>query len=156
MMDGIEFANNVSRWCHDRNLVEGSSPDRQCKKLLEELTELYAGTMDRDLVEIKDGIGDCEVVLRVIETQIGLPYVEPNYSPVIGHIHGSRSRIYVHQEINEARLTLWIIAKDYGLTIGECRAHAWNEIKDRKGRMVNGIFVKEADLVMAGAFPETD
>lgn len=30
-----------------------------------------------------------------------------------------------------------------GLTMEMCLEHAYNEIKDRKGTMVNGIFVKE-------------
>jgi len=29
------------------------------------------------------------------------------------------------------------------LEIEECVVHAWHQIKDRKGRMVDGIFVKE-------------
>lgn len=160
-MDGIEFAEKVSQWCHDRNLVEGSSPARQCKKLLEEATELYVATLDNDLIEIKDGIGDCEVVLRAIETQLGIAYTEPTYSPIVGsrasvavlisdisrvmgRIGSKLSPMFVGSAIAEARLTLWQVAKDHGLTIGECRDHAWNEIKDRKGRMVDGLFVKEA------------
>jgi hypothetical protein len=27
----------------------------------------------------------------------------------------------------------------------ECLDQAWNDIKDRKGRMVDGIFIKEGD-----------
>ena len=32
------------------------------------------------------------------------------------------------------------------ITMNECLTVAYNDIKDRKGRMVEGIFVKEADL----------
>lgn len=36
-------------------------------------------------------------------------------------------------------------AKMQGVDFGECCAQAWNEIKDRKGRMVpGGAFVKES------------
>lgn len=28
----------------------------------------------------------------------------------------------------------------------ECLEHAYNEIKDRKGKTVNGVYVKDADL----------
>jgi hypothetical protein len=31
-------------------------------------------------------------------------------------------------------------------TIEECIAAAWEEIKDRKGRMVDGLFIKQEDL----------
>jgi len=32
------------------------------------------------------------------------------------------------------------------LDIKECLEVAWDDIKDRKGKMVDGIFVKESDL----------
>ena len=38
------------------------------------------------------------------------------------------------------------IAERNGLTIEDCLEQAWNDIKDRKGKMVDGIFVKEGDL----------
>ena len=32
------------------------------------------------------------------------------------------------------------------VSLEECLAKAWEDIKDRKGRMIDGIFVKETDL----------
>lgn len=32
-----------------------------------------------------------------------------------------------------------------GLTLEACLAKAWDDIKDRRGRMVDGVFIKEAD-----------
>jgi NTP pyrophosphatase (non-canonical NTP hydrolase) len=48
--------------------------------------------------------------------------------------------------IGDAVVVLTILAKQCGLNIEDCIDIAWNEIKDRKGRMVDGIFIKEADL----------
>lgn len=48
--------------------------------------------------------------------------------------------------IGDAVVVLTILAAQHDLSIEECVAAAYNEIKDRKGRMVNGVFVKEADL----------
>ena len=39
-----------------------------------------------------------------------------------------------------------ILAAQHGVTIEDCIEIAWNEIKDRKGRMVGGTFLKESDL----------
>lgn len=39
------------------------------------------------------------------------------------------------------------IATHYGFTLTECVESAYNEIADRKGRVINGTFVKESDLV---------
>ena len=38
------------------------------------------------------------------------------------------------------------IAERNGLSLATCMEKAWNDIKDRKGRMIDGIFVKEQDL----------
>jgi NTP pyrophosphatase (non-canonical NTP hydrolase) len=48
--------------------------------------------------------------------------------------------------IGDAVVVLTILAKQCGLNIEDCIELAWNEIKDRKGRMVDGIFIKEQDL----------
>jgi len=95
------FIDNVVRWHHDRNLIEGSTDKDQTLKLLQELGELSDSVCKgRD---IKDDIGDMLVVMLNITTR-------------------------------------------NGVTLSECLARAWDDIKDRKGKMVDGIFVKEADL----------
>jgi hypothetical protein len=38
------------------------------------------------------------------------------------------------------------IAERNHLTIEQCLEKAWDDIKDRKGKMVDGVFVKESDL----------
>jgi hypothetical protein len=45
--------------------------------------------------------------------------------------------------IGDAFVVLTILAAQKNLEIEECVVHAWHQIKDRKGRMVDGIFVKE-------------
>lgn len=49
-------------------------------------------------------------------------------------------------DIGDMLVVLALIANYIGTTPEECYAIAYGEIKDRKGRMVNGTFVKEADL----------
>lgn len=46
--------------------------------------------------------------------------------------------------IGDCVVVLTILADQYGTTIERCIEHAWNEIKDRKGRIVNGTWVKES------------
>jgi hypothetical protein len=38
------------------------------------------------------------------------------------------------------------IAERNNVTLTECCEIAYNDIKDRKGQMIDGVFVKEADL----------
>lgn len=48
--------------------------------------------------------------------------------------------------IGDAYVVLVILSMQLGLDIDECIEAAYNEIKDRKGKLVNGVFVKEEDL----------
>lgn len=48
--------------------------------------------------------------------------------------------------IGDTVVTLICISQQLGLDFIDCLETAYNEIKDRKGRMVNGVFVKEQDL----------
>lgn len=52
--------------------------------------------------------------------------------------------------IGDALVVLAQIARLRHLTWDECLAQAWNDIKDRKGQMCCGIFVKEGDLDLPG------
>ena len=45
--------------------------------------------------------------------------------------------------IGDIQVVLAVMCAQLGLSIDECREAAWNEIKDRKGKMVDGVFVKE-------------
>ena len=48
--------------------------------------------------------------------------------------------------IGDVIVTLIILAQQQGLTIEECLAFAYDEIKNRTGKMVDGVFVKSEDL----------
>ncbi len=52
----------------------------------------------------------------------------------------------VIDDIGDIIVVLINIMEREGLTMSECLIHAYDEIKDRKGKMVNGSFVKEGDL----------
>lgn len=52
----------------------------------------------------------------------------------------------IKDAIGDMMVVLTIMAEQLGMTVDECYAHAYNEIKDRKGKMVDGVFVKESDL----------
>lgn len=47
--------------------------------------------------------------------------------------------------IGDVLVTLIIVAEQLGLTLTECLAVAYMEIRERKGQMMNGVFVKDAD-----------
>lgn len=47
--------------------------------------------------------------------------------------------------IGDIQVVLAVMCAQLGLDIDACREVAWNEIKDRKGKMVDGVFVKEGN-----------
>lgn len=49
-------------------------------------------------------------------------------------------------DIGDMMVVLINIATRNNISIEECLEVAYNDIKDRKGRMIDGVFVKEADL----------
>lgn len=94
------WADRVTQWAIDRNIIGGTTPKDQFGKLEEEVEELRDAIYSDNIREIVDAIGDCSVVLTIIAAQ-------------------------------------------YGLAFEQCQEAAWEQIKDRKGRIVNGVFVKE-------------
>lgn len=52
--------------------------------------------------------------------------------------------------IGDAMVVLIIMAKMAGYTAEYCLGEAYNEIKDRKGKMQDGVFVKEQDFEKYG------
>ena len=92
----------IREWAHARNLIKGSTPDKQFIKLMEEAGEVAAALARDNQEELIDGLGDMFVVMTILAAQ-------------------------------------------RGVSIEQCITRAYEEIKDRKGRMVDGIFVKESD-----------
>ena len=49
-------------------------------------------------------------------------------------------------DIGDIMVVLINIIVRNNLSVTECLNHAYNDIKDRKGQMIDGIFVKEEDM----------
>lgn len=164
-----ELAALVVGWAKDRNLLEGSTLKDQYLKLMEEYSEFEAATSD----DLQDAIGDMAVVL-IIMTALALPNFRHGIGSFVqemnrlrkkavydGH-HNHYGLAYLlgtlggHLARGETRPSLRAIALiydelvklsySYNKDIGTCLAAAWDEIKDRKGKMIDGVFVKEGDL----------
>ncbi|WP_305808745.1 MazG-like family protein [Staphylococcus epidermidis] len=48
--------------------------------------------------------------------------------------------------IGDTVVTLIILAQQYGWSLEECLQYAYEEIINRKGKTINGTFIKESDL----------
>ncbi|MFK3559322.1 MazG-like family protein [Pasteurella multocida] len=152
-----ELVQKVEQWAEDRNLIEGSTPQKQVLKLMEEFGELCGGIAKNKPDVIKDSIGDCFVVLIILNKQLGfnrqisfeweaeiiLPESDLKHTLLRLAFLGSNA---TNERINQLIIELNGYASYYGLTTLECLSYAYDQIKDRKGRMIDGIFVKEEDL----------
>lgn len=162
-----ELIEKIESWADDRNIIKGSKPVDQAMKLFSEFGELADNVgKGRDC---RDDIGDCVVVATIICRQMGgsiqsiiqsLIELEKSYSEnnlsskdavllAIGDLsswakHGFN--LYGrHQYLTRFLEGLMFTANKNGHTLEECVQIAYNDIKDRKGVMFNGVFIKESD-----------
>ena len=52
----------------------------------------------------------------------------------------------VKDAIGDIVVVLTVLSLQLGIDIEECLEISYAEIKDRKGKLINGVFVKESDL----------
>jgi NTP pyrophosphatase (non-canonical NTP hydrolase) len=52
----------------------------------------------------------------------------------------------IRDDLGDMLVVMINIMERNGLSFDDCLEVAWDDIKDRKGKMVDGIFVKEGDL----------
>lgn len=157
---------NVKQWFIDRDLENGGRLDKQSLKLSEEFGELCAGYLKKNEQLTKDSIGDCAVVIVGLALLIkedvhkifeGLNPVEEvdvmkcfkglnlNICAILSYSDRRYDGIFRYYLIFAVEY-LKSISNALGYSFDECFELAYQEIKDRKGKMVDGSFVKEEDL----------
>lgn len=52
----------------------------------------------------------------------------------------------IEDSLGDMFVVMMVIAEIKGFEIDDCIKSAYEEIKDRKGKLVNGVFIKEEDL----------
>ena len=52
----------------------------------------------------------------------------------------------IRDDVGDMMVVLINIMERNGLSMEDCLEVAYDDIKDRKGKMIDGVFVKEADL----------
>ena len=58
--------------------------------------------------------------------------------------------------IGDVVVTLIILAQQNGMTLDECLSCAYDEIKGRTGKMIDGVFVKSEDLTVEAGVARID
>jgi uncharacterized protein YabN with tetrapyrrole methylase and pyrophosphatase domain len=107
--------------------------ENQIKESADELASLIEGIskwhFDRNLI---DGSTDKDQYLKL--------------SQEMGELSDSIcKKRKIDDDIGDIIVVLINIATRNGVSITACLRHAYNDIKDRRGKMVDGVFIKETD-----------
>lgn len=157
-----ELNSLIIDWAKERELDTKGTVQGQKMKTIEELAELIIGISKDNKEIIKDSIGDVAVTLIIGNMLDGKHNMIRLYNaasdikfPRLGKVNkiswvinrleytlSAYSRVYLHNTLQG----LVEIANDYDLEFLDCLESAYNEIFNRKGKMIDGTFVKEQDL----------
>ncbi len=172
----------IRAWAEARNLIAGSTAVSQYAKLMSEAGEIAAGIKNESDTEVTDGVGDCFVVLVIICAIAGIDMEECCANVMVVPPHPSNALDYKLRQDEYVWLTsvlgrlgdallkkdneqgkhlvasavryLSTIALSQCQTLSTCVQVAYDEIKDRKGVMFNGTFIKATDPSYASAMAE--
>lgn len=132
-LDHIKFSENtifeeleekVLDWAKDKDLLHEDIAEKQFLKFMEEIFEFRdEWTLYKDEFSFNNGYGEiddnsylCELADKMI------------------------------LEMGDMFVTLIILCEQLEMDPVDCLARAYEKIKDRKGKTINGVFVKEEDL----------
>lgn len=161
-----ELVTLTKKWFVDRDLEHGGRLDKQSLKLSEEFGELCAGYLKQNEKLTKDSIGDCAVVVvglaLLIKEDVQSIFEESNNirrkeaMDCFKLLNANISEFQLSQELASKEMCqhnlvhavayLKSISKTLNYDFTDCFELAYNEIKDRKGKWIDGSFVKEEDL----------
>ena len=158
----------IQEWAKERGIFEKSTPFDQLLKTHEEVGELIKACYDNDKPAIQDAIGDTMICLinycyfieldaiKKIKQAVELSLSELD---IISEVYRSLGRLISINMSNEGEklskpseirvfsiaYCLHEIALLENTTLEECLNIAYNEIKNRTGKMINGKFVKNEE-----------
>ena len=135
----------ILNWAKDKDLLKLENAPKQRLKLLEEVGETAGAILKNNTDEIKDGIGDIFVVLVILAEQLS--------EEILFNMNGvakddDQDFVFLFDNIiNPKRIYFSLgylndICIKLNMDLTECANLAWNEIKDRKGNTINGVFIK--------------
>lgn len=94
---------------------------------MEVINKIVQWHKDRNLIEGSDDRSQFSKLLEEVR-ELAVS-IETDNSPV--------------DDIGDIVVVLINIAERNGLSLEQCLEHAYNDIKDRKGKMIDGVFVKD-------------
>ncbi|WP_299032372.1 MazG-like family protein [uncultured Anaerococcus sp.] len=118
-----ELQEKVLEWADEKDLLHEENADKQFIKFIEEVFEFK--TEMNNILEVRPQYND---------------------SRDIHYFEYEAMEKCLELEFGDILVTLIILAQQLDLDPVECLELAYNKIKDRQGKTINGTFVKEEDL----------
>lgn len=139
----------ILEWANEKDLLKSENAPKQRLKLLEEVGETAGAILKNKTDEIKDGIGDIFVVLVILAEQLDVVLNFENGTKNNNELDYIMANIISfafsgeYYELTEGIDWLNDLSLKLNLDLTECANLAWNEIKDRTGKNVDGTFIKD-------------
>ncbi|WP_369758373.1 MazG-like family protein [Peptoniphilus sp. BV3C26] len=116
-----ELGEKVLDWAKNKDLLHIENAKKQFMKFIEEVFEFKS---------------EMDYLARIGQTQ---EEVYSDYEQI-------ETQENMQLEMGDIFVTLIILCNQLNLDPVDCLDRAYNKIKDRKGKTIDGIFVKEGDL----------
>lgn len=162
-----ELIKLIEQWAIDRQLDKKATVIGQIQKTAEEGAELLIGISKNNQELLKDSIGDVFVTLVIgnminhnhdilslydgAKVMAGKLDIKDNKMYYMSNISGQIWNLFLLGTYSESFIygtlkVLVLTARYYGYSLEDCVEMTYKEIADRKGRVIDGTFVKESDL----------
>ena len=128
-----------SHWLGYNELKSQNDNISNPSALLEQLDKIFQWGRDRGITIDNGGTPEAQLVK-----------LKEEFDELEQGIHTGETAT-VADSIGDMIVVLMQIARLTGIPFEQCVDVAWKNIKDRKGRMFCGVFVKRADLTTVGA-----
>lgn len=148
---------NVLQWGNDKGITGPNGKgtiQKQFRKFVEEMAELFAALENGDVKETRDALGDLQVVAVQANSLIdGINTLPVDHRPDRQTAHkdietlAGISMIAILTDPSAAFTGIRQISRRLGHDPDECLQEAYDEIKGRTGQMVDGVFIKESPSI---------
>ena len=124
-MNFEDLRENVEEWADDKDLLHSENAEKQFMKFIEEVFEFKT---------------EMDILVWYRE------YCRENPQKKFPKAEHERITKKAKLELGDIVVTLIVLSKQMDIDIIECLQLAYNKISKRKGKTIDGIFVKEEDL----------
>lgn len=155
-----EIRKKVIEWAKDKDLIKPKNAKKQALKMISEIGEVADALCKEDKEALKIEIGDVLVTLIILAEQLSIKnsfaldeeiqlYDSDFICDLIENANDILYFVYIEEEhpvSNYIDLTLNhldSVSYNNGLELNDCLKAAYNKISTRKGKTVNGTFIKD-------------